>query len=738
MTLCRIALLTPTLVACSVVGLVAGCVSAPEPTAAVKYPMTRTVDQIDTYHGTAVADPYRWLENDVREDAEVAAWVEAQNAVTFAYLQGLPQRAWLRDRLETLWDYPKASAPFKEAGTYYVYRNTGLQNHSVLYRVGDDYTRAGADGLTVVLDPNAYSADGTTSLGGYRFSDDGRYLAFAETVAGSDWRTLRVLDLETLQETGDVVPWVKFSSASWTTDSRGFYYSTFPKPEEGEAFQASNLNSTLRYHALGGDGADDPVVHARPDEPTWTIGAGQTNDGRYLIVYYSESGRTNWLGYQPTPDGFTHGETIEPIALFPDWDASYGVIGNVGPTLLIETDRDAPRGRVVAVDVERLVGGATAADVMTTLIPEDPQGGTLRSVSHVGGHLVCTYLRDAHSAVRVFDEAGRHVRDVALPGVGVVSGFGGEPDDPEVFFSYQSLTRPSTIYRYDVATGERTHVRDSAVDVDPAKYVSTQVFYESKDGTRVPMFICHRVGLELDGTNPTLLYGYGGFNVSMLPSFSATRTVWMDLGGVFAMPNLRGGGEYGEAWHVAGTKTDKQNVFDDFITAAEYLIEAGYTSPGKLAIQGGSNGGLLVGACMTQRPELFRAALPAVGVMDMLRYHRFTAGRFWTFDYGTVDDPTEFEALLAYSPVHNLRVGTTYPATLVTTADTDDRVVPGHSFKFAAALQAAHADPGDRPALIRIETSAGHGGGTPTSKAIEQAADSYAFLCDQLGVTTPD
>ena len=679
-------------------------------------PPTKRVDHVDTYHGTSVADPYRWLEDDVRESPDVAAWVETQNKVTFGYLKQIPQREAIEKRLTELWDYEKFGTPFKRGGRYYFYKNDGLQNQSVLY------TQTTLDAEPeVFLDPNGWSEDGTVALAGISFSDDGRYVTYGVAEAGSDWRNWRVMEVASRKLLSDKLEWVKFSGASWTTDGRGFFYSRFDEPEEGAEFQGLNLNQKVYYHRVGTAQSQDVLVYRRPDHPDWGFDAEVTEDGRYLVI-------TVWKG---TDDKYRvlYKDLLEPygipLDLISTFDHEYSFVGNDGSTFFFKTDREAPRRRLIAIDIRK------PADPPRVLI--DQRDETLSGVSLVGNLFVAKYLKDARTQIRIHTPDGAFVREVKFPGIGSASGFGGRQSDTETFYSFSSFATPPSNYRYDLITGDSRLLRRAAVQFEPDDYVVKQVFYESKDGTRVPMFIAHRKDLELTGATPTLLYGYGGFNISLQPGFSISRLQWMEMGGVFAMANLRGGGEYGETWHRAGTKLEKQNVFDDFVAAAEWLIAEKYTRPDKLAIMGGSNGGLLVGTAMIQRPELFGACLPAVGVMDMLRFHKFTAGRYWVDDYGSADDPAEFAALLAYSPYHNLEPGTRYPPTLVTTADTDDRVVPGHSFKFAAQLQ--HCHHGDAPVLIRIETRAGHGAGKPTAKVIEELADKWAFLVKNLGMT---
>jgi len=685
-----------------------------------KYPKTVTGEVADSYHGTVVKDPYRWLEDDVRNSDDVAKWVEAQNEITFGYLAGLEQREPIKERLTDLWDYEKYNSPFKVAGKYYYFKNDGLQNQSVFYTVGDKI-----DGEpSVMLDPNSWSDDGTVALAGMSFSDDGKYMAYAKAEAGSDWTRWYVRNMETGADLADVIRWTKFTSTSWTKDSKGFFYSRFAELAEEDKFQALNKNQKLYYHRVGTDQSEDVLVYHRPDEPEWGFAASVTEDGRYLLI-------SVWKGTDPR-NRLLYKDLLEPygmpVDLIDNFDHGFSLVGNDGPVFYFETDHEAPNSRVIAIDIR-----TPERENWREVIPESEL--PLRGVGMTGNMFVASYLRDAVSYVRMFRTNGSHVRDVEFPGLGSGGGFNGKRSEFETFYTYSSYNRPPTIYRYDMLTGESEIFRQAKVSFNPDDYTVSQVFYKSKDGTRVPMFISHKKGLDLDGRRPTLLYGYGGFNISLTPGFSVSRLAWMEMGGVYAVANLRGGGEYGKKWHDQGKTTQKQNVFDDFIAAAEWLIENDYTNADKLAIQGGSNGGLLVGATMTQRPELFAAALPAVGVMDMLRFHQFTAGRYWVDDYGSADDPEQFKALHAYSPYHNLKQGVRYPATLVTTADTDDRVVPGHSFKFAAALQKAHK--GKQPVMIRIETRAGHGGGKPTALRIEEAADQMAFLAENLAMDLP-
>ena len=682
------------------------------------YPETATVDQIDYHHGTPVPDPYRWLEEDVRESSQVQDWVDAQNEVTFAYLDTIPERQTIRTRLAELWDYEKYTVPTKEGGRYFFEHNDGLQNQYVLFM------QESLDSEPVLLiDPNSWAQDATVALSAYYPSPDGRFLAYTVQDGGSDWRTARVMDLASLETLEDELEWLKFTSLAWAPDGSGFYYTRYPEPQEGSKHQESALNSRVYFHRVGSAQADDELVYARPEEPGWSFFPYVSEDGRYLVLFVWQQGHKNLVAVLDR-----EGESTEPTFLIDEFEDSWSPLGNLGSKLLFLTNHSAPNYRIVAIDAEN-----PARENWREVIPEGES--VLSGASLVGGHLIAGYLVDARFLGKVFDLEGNQVRTISTPGIGSAFGFGGRSDDTETFYSYSSYNRPTTIYRYDVETGEATVFKQTEVDFEPDDYLVEQVFFESKDGTRVPMFIAHRADLQRDGQRPTLLYGYGGFNSAQKPYFSITRLAWMEMGGVFAVANLRGGGEYGEEWHRAGTKLQKQNVFDDFIAAAEYLISSGFTRPDRLAIMGGSNGGLLVGAVTNQRPDLFGAALPAVGVMDMLRFHLFTAGRFWVEDYGSAEEPAEFEALLAYSPYHNIEPGIEYPAVLATTADTDDRVVPGHSFKYMAALQAAQG--GDAPVLIRIETRAGHGAGKPTDKSIQEYADRWAFLVEALDMQLP-
>lgn len=691
----------------------AACMS-PATADPLKYPDARREDRVEQLHGTAVPDPYRWLEDDVRKSPEVRAWVEAQAKVTNAYLEAIPERKGIERRITELWDFEKYTAPSKIGGKYFYRKNDGLQNQSVLYVLDrpDGEPR-------VLIDPNGWSKDGTVALGSAVPSPDARYLAYGVSEAGSDWVTWKVLDVATAKPLGDELKWVKFSGASWTADGKGFFYSRYPEPKPGEAFQSLNLNQQVMYHRVGTPQAEDVLVYRRPDHPDWGFQASATDDGRYLVL-------TTWQGTDPRYR-VTYRDLAEPLAMPVDlidaFENDYTFIDNDGPVFYFRTDLKAPNGRVIAIDTRK-----PDREHWVEVIPEAKEN--LEGANLVGNQLVASYLKDAHTQVKLFNPEGKLLKELDLPGIGSATGFGGRRTDTETFFLFSSYATPPSIYRLDLLSGQTAPWKAAKVKLDTSKFEVRQVFYPSKDGTKVPMFIALKKGTKLDGTNPTLLYGYGGFNISLTPGFSVGVAAWLELGGVYAVANLRGGGEYGKDWHEAGKKGKKQNVFDDFIAAAEYLIKEKYTSPEKLAIKGGSNGGLLVGAVMTQRPDLFGACLPHVGVMDMLRFHKFTAGRFWVDDYGSPDNAEDFPALFKYSPYHNLKRGVKYPPTMVITADTDDRVVPGHSFKFAAQLQ--YCQGGEAPVLARIETRAGHGAGKPTKKVIEELADEYAFLVKNL------
>ena len=677
------------------------------------YPRARKSDQVDDYHGVKVADPYRWLED--LDSEETKAWVEAQNKLSFGYLAGIPARNALKDRITRLWNYEKYGVPFKEGDRYFYFRNSGLQNQSVLYTV------TGLEAPPqMVLDPNTMSADGTVAVAGTQVSPDGKLLAYSLSASGSDWQDWKVRDVETGKDLSDELKWVKFSGVSWTLDAKGFFYSRYDEPK-GDSLKGTNYFQKLYYHKLGTPQTDDVLVYERPDQKDWLFGGNVTEDGNYLIItVFQGTDIRNRVYYK---DLKTSDAPV--VKLLDNFDAAYSFIGNSGTRFWFQTDLQSPRGRVVEIDINN-----PAPANWKVVVPETKDA--LQGTTFVNNKFILNYLKDAYTQVRIHDAAGKFISEVAFPGIGSAAGFSGKANDKETFYYFTGFTTPTTIYRYDMTTGKSTIFREPKVEFNPAAYVTRQVFYQSKDGTKVPMFITHKKGLRLNGNNPTYLYGYGGFNISMTPAFSVANMVWMELGGVYAQPSLRGGGEYGEGWHQGGMKSKKQNVFDDFIAAAEWLIANKYTSTPKLAIGGGSNGGLLVGAALTQRPDLFGAALPAVGVMDMLRFQKFTIGWAWVSDYGSSDDADEFKALYAYSPLHNIKPGTSYPPTMITTADHDDRVWPGHSFKFAAALQAAQG--GDAPILIRIETKAGHGAGKPTSKTIEEIADRWAFLVKTLNI----
>ncbi len=692
--------------------------AAPAVAQTLQYPAARKSDVADDYHGTRVADPYRWLEDP--DSPESRAWIEAQNRLTAAYLAEIPARAAIRERLTKLWNYPKYGTPFRKARRYFFFKNDGLQNQSVLYKQAS----LTADAETL-LDPNLLAEDGTVALSTLAVSDDGRLLAYGTSASGSDWEEFRVRDVAQGRDLSDHLKWIKFSGASWTDDGAGFFYSRYPEPGD-KALTDVNRFQRLYYHRLGTDQTQDVLVYERPDQPDWGMNAEVTDDGRYAVLHvWLGTDRRNRVYYLDLKDARRPKVTGEVVRLLDDFDASYAFVGNDGPVFYLLTDLDAPRKRVIAIDTRHPERAR-----WREIIPQGPD--VLDGIQIIHDTFVANYMHDASSRLRLFTLAGRFVKDLPLPTLGSIGAISGERKDDEMFYAFTSFLYPTTIFRYDFKSGGTSVFKAPTIDFDPSGYETKQLFFTSKDGTRVPMFVTHKKGLRLDGSNPTYLYGYGGFNISLTPSFSVAMLVWLERGGVYAVPNLRGGGEYGEEWHQAGMHDKKQNVFDDFIAAAEYLIAQGYTSSSKLAIAGGSNGGLLVGAAITQRPELFGAALPAVGVMDMLRFHKFTIGWAWVTDYGSADSAAQFPYLYKYSPLHNIRAGTRYPATLVTTADHDDRVVPGHSFKFTAALQAAQAGP--QPVLIEIETKAGHGAGKPTSKLIEEQADRMAFLVKNLGM----
>ncbi|MFS4492643.1 prolyl oligopeptidase family serine peptidase [Maribacter sp. 2308TA10-17] len=676
----------------------------------VNYPTTAKADSLDTYFGTEVKDPYRWLEDD--RSPETEAWVKTQNETTFGYLENIPFRNDLKKRLEKIWNYEKIGTPFEEGDYTYFYKNDGLQNQYVVYR------KKGEGEAEVFLDPNTFSEDGTTSLAGLSFTKDGSMAAYLISEGGSDWRKAIVLNAETKEIMEDTLVDIKFSGLSWKGND-GFYYSSYDKPK-GSELSAKTDQHKVYYHKLGTPQSKDELIYGeRPDEKHRYIGAGVTEDQNYLVISASTSTSGNKLFIQDLkdPNGLL-------IPIVDDTESDNYIIENVGSKLFIVTDRNAPNKKIITVDASN--------PSMENWVDFIPETENVLSPNTGGGYFFAEYMVDALSKVLQYDYDGKLVREVKLPGLGSASGFGGKKEDKEFYFYFTNYIIPGSSYKFNVETGEYQSYWKPEIDFNSEEYESNQVFYESKDGTKIPMMITHKKGLELNGKNPTILYAYGGFNVSITPSFSITNSVWMEQGGIYAVPNIRGGGEYGKKWHDAGTKMQKQNVFDDFIAAGEYLIANNYTSSDYLAIRGGSNGGLLVGATMTQRPDLMKVALPAVGVLDMLRYHTFTAGAGWAYDYGTAEDNKEmFEYLKGYSPVHNVKSGMEYPATLVTTGDHDDRVVPAHSFKFAAELQEKQA--GSNPTLIRIETNAGHGAGTPVSKTIEQYADIFGFTLYNMG-----
>ncbi|MDX1782641.1 MAG: prolyl oligopeptidase family serine peptidase [Aequorivita vladivostokensis] len=691
-----------------------GCKEEPKKEViSVTYPQTKKVDTVDTYFGEEVKDPYRWLEDD--RSAETAEWVKAENEVTFDYLNKIPFREELKGRLSDLWNYEKVGPPFKEGDYTYFYKNDGLQNQYVLYRykTGEDPSTA-----EVFLDPNTFKEDGTISLGETSFSKDGSKLAYSISEGGSDWRKVLVMNTETKELVGDTLKDIKFSSLSWKGED-GFYYSSYDKPK-GSELSAKTDQHKVYYHKMGTPQSEDKVIFgATPEEKHRYINASVTEDNNYLIIRASTSTSGNKLFIKDlTKPGAAF------VTILDDTDSDTSILENVGSKLYIVTNRNAPNRKIVTVDANN-----PTPDNWVDFIPETEN---VLSPSTGGGNIFANYMVDAVSKVLQYDYDGKLIREVKLPGVGSAGGFDTKKEEKELYYSFTNYVTPGSIYKYDIASGNSELFIKPEIDFNPENFESHQVFYNSKDGTKIPMIITHKKGLKMDGKNPTILYGYGGFNISLTPSFSIANAVWMEQGGIYAVPNLRGGGEYGKKWHDAGTKMKKQNVFDDFIAAAEYLIENNYTSSDYLAVRGGSNGGLLVGATMTQRPELMKVALPAVGVLDMLRYHTFTAGAGWAYDYGTAEDSKEmFEYLKGYSPLHNVKEGVEYPATLITTGDHDDRVVPAHSFKFAAELQSKQT--GNNPVLIRIETDAGHGAGTPVSKTIEQYADIFGFTLFNMG-----
>ena len=688
-----------------------------QPNAGLAYPAARKGDAVDDYRGARVADPYRWMEE--LDSAETRAWVESEAALTESYLAAIPEREAIRKRLTELWDYERYTVPFVRGGRTFFTRNTGLQAQSVLYVADSPDAEPRA-----LLDPNMLSTDGTVALSGTSVSDDGKRLAYSTSAAGSDWQEWRVRDVATGADAGDRLEWTKFARAAWTHDGAGFFYGRFDQPPAGAERKAANYFEKLCYHRLGTPQSADAIVYRRDDHKDWQFSPEVSDDGRYLVIRVATgTTRYNAVFVRDLTD-----PAAKVVELLPDFDASYTFVDNDGPVFYVRTNQGAPNGRLVAVDT-RNPGRARWREIVPT------GKDALVRVSLVHETFIANYLKDATTSVRLFAMDGKPLGDVKLPGLGAANGFGGTRRDSVTYYSFAGFATPGTIYRFDVATRTSTVFRDTKVKADLAGYETRQVFYTSNDGTRVPMFLSYRKGIRLDGTNPVLLYAYGGFDIPSTPSFSVANLVWMEMGGVYALANLRGGGEYGEAWHEAGMFERKQNVFDDFIAAGEWLVANGYTSKSRLTIFGGSNGGLLIGAVLNQRPDLFGAAIPAVGVMDMLRYQRFTIGWAWASEYGTSDDPKLFPALRAYSPLHNIKPGGCYPPTLVTTADHDDRVFPAHSFKYAATLQAAQGCA--NPVLIRIETRAGHGAGKPTAKQIGEAADRLAFLVKSLGMPAP-
>jgi prolyl oligopeptidase len=686
--------------------------ATPALTKKMNYPETKKINHQDDYHGTPVADPYRWLENDTTR--EVAAWVKDQNKVTFGYLDQIPYRNRIRERLTQIWNYPKYGIPFKQGAHYYFYKNDGLQNQSILYR------QPGLAGAPqVFIDPNAFSADGTTSLTTVSFSKDNRYVVYGTSGGGSDWNTFQVMDTRTRQKLPDQLEWIKFSGAAWFKD--GFFYSRYDAPKNGSKLAAKNEYHKVYYHKLGTPQASDKLIYQDATKPLRYFYAQTTDDEKFLIISVSEGATSTNALY--VKDLSQDKSPFLPLAS--DFEAEYSVIDNIGDKLLVQTTHQAPRNQVVLIDPKK-----PQPANWKTIVPQSEN--VITAASLVDNRLIVNYMKQAASQALVFDLQGKRLHEITLPTLGTVSGFGGKKEDKEVFYAFNSFTYPSAIYKYTLADNKSELFRKTEIDVEMEGYETKQVFYPSKDGTRIPMFIVHKKGLVLDGSNPTFLYAYGGFNVSLTPSFSVSRMLWLENGGIYALANLRGGGEFGEEWHQAGMTPTKQNVFDDFIGAAEYLIGNKYTSPGKLAISGGSNGGLLVGAVANQRPELFKVALPAVGVMDMLRFHKFTIGWGWVPEYGSSDNAGQFQNLLAFSPLHNLKAGVSYPATLVTTADHDDRVVPAHSFKYIATLQ--EKGDGPHPYLIRVDVNAGHGAGKSTAQQIAEATDVWSFVFHNMGL----
>ncbi len=681
--------------------------------ASFDYPETTKGDVVDNYHGTDVPDPYRWLEDDMSD--ETAAWVGAQNEVTFAYLESIPFRDALKDRMTEIWNYPKMSTPFKEGDRYFYFYNTGLQNQDIMY-----VKKNLEDEGEVFLDPNELSDDGTVALAGLSISNDQKYMAYAISKGGSDWREFFIKDVETGKDLADHLKWIKFSGMSWYKD--GFFYTRYATPESGDELKAANTHAKVYYHRIGTEQSEDLLIYQDEVNPEWGFNLGVTEDEKYMFLTVSQSTSGNAIAFKKA------GLDDTPFAwLDKDFDDNYSPIGNSGNTLFVLTNNEAPLYRLVGIDLNN-----PSRENWVDIIPEHGKN-VLESATLAGGKIIASYVKDAYNEAIVHNLDGSIMHKVSLPGIGSLGGFSGKMKDNTAFYSFTSFSDPTTTFKYNIEENDSEVFYAPEVDFDAAAYETKQVFYKSKDGTEIPMFIVHKKGLELDGSNPTLLYGYGGFNISETPYFSISRAVWLEQGGVFALANIRGGGEYGEEWHKAGTVLQKQNVFDDFIAAAEYLIQENYTSSKRLAIYGGSNGGLLIGAVVNQRPELFAAAIPMVGVMDMLRFHKFTIGRYWTVDYGSSEDPEQFKYLLGYSPLHNITSDTKYPAILVTTGDHDDRVVPAHSFKYAATLQEKYS--GKNPVMIRINTDAGHGAGKPTDMIIREYSDIWAFIYQNMDFT---
>lgn len=707
-------MIKPLLSVLTITSIMISCKPASEPATSEKltYPITAKSDQVDDYFGVKVSDPYRWLENDTAED--VKKWVTEENKVTFGYLEKIPFRNKIKERLTDIFNYPKYSNPFRAGEYYFFSKNDGLQNQSVIYY------QKGLDGKPeVFLDPNTMSSDGTAAVSLLGFSKDKKYVAYAINQSGSDWQTIYVMEVATKKLMSDKLEWVKFSGASWKNN--GFYYARYDAPPKGKEFSQKNEYHKIYYHRLGDTQDKDVLVYENKDKPLRYYGASVTEDERFLIIYVSEGTDGTEMYYKDLQSN-----QKDFGLLFAGFQDNYSVINNIGDKLLVQTDAGAPNQRVILVDPKN-----PKKENWKDVIPEKPE--LLESAATGGGKLFVSYLKDVTTHVYQYSLEGNLEHEIALPALGTAFGFSGDKEDALIFYTFTSFTYPPTIYKYDIASGKSDIWQKSDVKFNPEEYETKQVFYNSKDGTKVPMFLVYKKGIKLDGNNPTLLYGYGGFNISLTPSFSTSRLILLENGGIFAMANIRGGGEYGEKWHNEGKLLKKQNVFDDFIAASEYLIKEKYTSSAKLAIQGGSNGGLLVGACMLQRPDLYRVAFPAVGVMDMLRYHKFTVGWGWAVEYGSSDSLENFKNLYAYSPLHNIKEGVEYPATMVTTADHDDRVVPAHSFKFIATLQERYK--GNRPQLIRIDVKAGHGAGKPTSKIIEEQADIWSFMFYNMGIT---